>query len=74
MILHFNKASIGNPDIAMWVLKAKGKTYYVEHIDCQCVWSTKETPNNPHTKGSIKVKNCNVEIDENNVATVRKVD
>lgn len=41
----------------MWVLKTKGKTYYVEHVDFENVsFSTKETPDNPHTKGSLKFK------------------
>lgn len=41
----------------MWVLKIKGKTYYVEHVDFKGVdFSTKETPDNSHTKGSIKCK------------------
>lgn len=46
----------------MWVLKAKGNTYYVKHVTSTVGWSTKETPNNPHTKGSLKFKNVNVDI------------
>lgn len=41
----------------MWVIKTKGRTYYVEHVIFDNVsFETKETPDNPHTKGSIKVK------------------
>jgi hypothetical protein len=41
----------------MWVIKTKGQTYYVEHVDFENVsFSTKETPDNPHTKGSLKFK------------------
>lgn len=54
----------------MWVLKTKGETYYVEHVDCNVPWSTKETPDNPHTKGSIKVKNCLLTIDDSNTAII----
>lgn len=55
----------------MWILKTSGKTYYVEHVDCQSPWSTKETPDNNHTKGSIKVKDCLLIIDESNQASIR---
>jgi hypothetical protein len=33
-------------------------------------WSTKETPENSHTKGSIKINNCLVTIDDENAATI----
>lgn len=46
----------------MWVLKAKGETYYVNHVDCNKSWSTKETPDNPSTKGAIKIKKCLLSI------------
>ena len=52
----------------MWVIKAKGESYYVEHVECNVPWSTKETPNNSHTKGSIKIKKCLLVIDDDNVA------
>ena len=52
----------------MWVIKTKGESYYVEHVECQMPWSTKETPNNSHTKGSLKIKRCLLTIDEENTA------
>ena len=55
----------------MWVLKFHGETYYVNHVDCEMPWSTKETPDNSHTKGSIKVKDCLLTIDPENNATLR---
>jgi hypothetical protein len=54
----------------MWVLKFHGETYYVNHVECNIPWSTKETPDNSHTKGSIKVKDCLLQIDENNEAKI----
>jgi hypothetical protein len=47
-----------NPEIPMWVIKHKGSSYYVHHVDVLpgVGFSTKETPDNPHTKGSIKIK------------------
>jgi hypothetical protein len=57
----------------MWCLKTRGDTYYVEHVTCSVSWSTKETPNNPSTKGSIKVKDCLLVIDDENNATLSKL-
>ena len=54
----------------MWVLKFHGETYYVNHVDCEVPWSTKETPDNSHTKGSIKVKNVLVTIDDDNCSKI----
>lgn len=54
----------------MWVLKTKGETHYVNHVIANVGWSTKETPNNNHTKGSLKFKNVDVIIDEQNEATI----
>jgi len=50
--------SLQDPSIPMWVIKAKGETYYVDHVDMESGvgFSTKETPDNPSTKGSIKFK------------------
>lgn len=54
----------------MWVVKTKGESYYVNHVTCELPWSTKETPNNSHTKGSIKIKRCLLSIDSDNCATI----
>lgn len=62
-MFHFNKAHLTDPNIPMWVIKAKGETFYVKHVDVDCPFSTKETPDNPSTKGSLKFKDCCVEID-----------
>lgn len=47
----------------------KGETYYVDHVNCNAPWTTKETPDNPSTKGSLKIKNVTVKI-ENKIATI----
>ena len=57
----------------MWVVKAKGETYYVNHVECELPWSTKETPDNEATKGSIKIKRCHLVIDSENTAHIRKL-
>ena len=58
IIMHFNKMHLIDSNIPMWVIKVKGSTYYVDHVDVDSGvgFSTKETPNNPHTKGSLKFK------------------
>lgn len=67
IVFHFNKKHLQEPTIPMWVVKCRGDTYYVNHIDVSpgVGFSTKETPNNPHTKGSIKFK-ANLMIEEQN--------
>lgn len=70
VIFHFNKGHLTDPSIPTWVIKTKGESYYVHHVSCSVPWSTKETPDNPSTKGAIKVKNCHLIIDEDNNATI----
>ena len=54
----------------MWVLKTHGETYYVDHVDSTLPWTTKETPDNNHTKGSLKFKRCLLTINEDNTAKI----
>lgn len=56
VVFHFNKASITDKTVPMWVIKSKGETFYVDHVDSFVGFSTKETPLNPHTQGSIQFK------------------
>lgn len=73
MVFHFNKKHLEDDTIPMWVIKLRGETFYVEHVNCSVPWSTKETPDNNHTKGSIKIKNCLVRIDNQNVAHITEL-
>lgn len=70
IIFSFNKASITDASIPTWILKTKGETYYVWHVESSAPWSTKETPCNPHTKGSISFKHVDLTINDNNCATI----
>lgn len=72
-MFHFNKKHLEDQTIPMWVIKFHGETLYVNHVDCSIPWSTKETPDNSHTKGSIKVKDCLLTINENNEATISQL-
>ena len=45
----------------MWIIKYDGQTEYVNHVEfCNCSFSSKESPDNPHTKGSLKFKNVDL--------------
>lgn len=56
VIFHFNKHYLVDPTIPMWTLKHQGSTYYVDHLDSDVGFRTKETPDNEATKGSLQFK------------------
>lgn len=58
VIVHYNKKHNEDQSVPPWVIKTKGKSYYVNHFTVSegVGFSTKETPDNPHTKGSLKFK------------------
>lgn len=68
---HFNKKSMEFDFIPMWVVKARGKTFYVNHMDCQAGFTTRETPEHPSTKGSLRVKRGTLSIDTEGNAVIR---
>jgi hypothetical protein len=72
-VFHFNKKHLEDPTIPMWVVKSHGVTFYVNHVSAEIPWSTKETPDNDHTKGSLKFKQCKLSIDDENCATITKL-
>lgn len=75
IVFHFNKMHLTDSSVPMWTLKHKGQTYYVHHmiVDPGVGFSTKETPENSHTKGSLKIKGRLIieKIKEVVVATVK---
>jgi len=56
----------------MWVIKCRGDTYYVNHVDVSpgIGFSTKETPEG-RTKGSIKFKAQLIIEEQNNKITAK---
>lgn len=70
-VFHFNKKHLEDPAIPMWVLKFSGRTMYVNHVDCKLPWSTKETSDNPSTKGAIKIKKALLTINDENEAVLK---
>ena len=72
-VFHFNKKNLEDPTIPMWVIKTGGKTFYVNHVTCRLPWSTKETPDNPSTKGSIKIAKALLTINDDNEAELTEL-
>jgi hypothetical protein len=56
IVFHFNKAHNQDQTIPQWVVKHKGKTYYINHLNSLIGFNTKETPDNEHTKGSLQFR------------------
>lgn len=56
VVFHYNKAHNKDQSIPVWIVKHAGQTYYVDHLDSEVGFSTKETPDNPHTKGALQFK------------------
>ena len=73
VVFHFNKKHLEDDTVPMWVVKSHGVTFYVNHVTAEIPWSTKETPDNISTKGSIKFKRCKLTIDDDNCATLSKI-
>lgn len=73
VVFHFNKKHLEDQTVPMWVLKAHGVTFYIHHIDANIPFSTKETPDNNHTKGSLKFKDCKLTIYDDNTASLDKL-
>lgn len=58
IVFHYNKAHNTDQTIPPWVIKVKGESYYVWHLTVEpgVGFSTKETPDNPHTKAALKLR------------------
>lgn len=66
-MFHYNKKHNEDNKIPQWVVKVKGQTFYVHHMDSTVGFSTKETPDNPHTKGSLQFKGLLKITEENGI-------
>lgn len=67
--LHYNRHSNEFAFFPMWVLKAKGKTYYIHHITANAPWSTRELADGP-TKGMIRLRKANLTITKDGEAII----
>jgi hypothetical protein len=73
IVFHYNKAHNQDQTIPPWVIKHKGQTYYVHHLDSRVGFSTKETPDNEHTKASLMFRG-KLSIIEENENTIAKIE
>lgn len=69
---HFNKISIEFGFMPPWVVKAKGKTFYVSNVDFDSIGTTRETPEHASTKGSIRFRRATLAIDAQGMAIIRR--
>lgn len=69
---HFNKISLEMPFMPAWTLKCRGKSYYVTHVDFDVVGTTRETPEHPSTKGSIRFRHATLELKPDGTATITR--
>lgn len=72
IVFHFNKAHNQDATIPPWIVKHKGQTYYVNHMNSQVGFSTKETPDNEHTKAAIQFRG-KLEIIEEEGQTIANI-
>lgn len=63
-MFHYNKKHNEDSIIPQWVIKVKGQTFYINHLQSNVGFNTKETPDNPHTKGALQFKGKLEIIDE----------
>jgi len=67
---YFNKAHLQYSDvIPRWIIRTKGETFYVHHIDSQIGWSSRELDSGS-TLGMIRLRKCRVEIDATGHCTI----
>jgi hypothetical protein len=66
---HFNRGFLEYPFLPMWALKTKGMTFYINHIEANIPWSTRELPEGS-TRGMIRLKNGDIHIDAEGIAAV----
>lgn len=66
---HFNKGHLEFSFLPRWIIKTKGKSYYVEHVESSAPFTTRELDSGS-TLGMLRFRNCLVTIDRNGVATV----
>ena len=71
IIFAFNKAHNQDRTIPPWIIKHRGQTHYIHHLDSKIGFSTKETPDNEHTKGSLIFRGSLEIIEENGLRIAR---
>ena len=67
---HYNRGANEFAFLPMWVVKTKGKSFYVHHITADCPWTTRETPEGS-TRGMLRFRNCSVSISPEGEAMIK---
>ncbi len=65
--VHYNKISNEFTFMPMWTVKTQGKSFYVNHIDAQMGFSTRELEAGS-TRGMLRFRNVSLTIDETGTA------
>lgn len=68
---HFNKGHVDFPFLPMWVIRAKGRSYYVNDVDFDVPCTTKERATGS-TKGVLRFRRCSIKIDKDGYASVSR--
>ena len=69
---HFNKVSLEFDFMPAWVVKTKGKSFYVTSVEFDATGTTRETPDHASTKGSIRFRRSTLVIDATGAATIQR--
>lgn len=72
IVFHYNKSHNQDQTIPPWIVKHKGQSYYVNHMNSTVGFSTKETPDNEHTKAAIMFRG-KLEIVEEDGQTIANI-
>lgn len=72
VVFHYNKKHNEDKTIPCWIVKHKGQSFYVNHLDSTVGFTTKETPDNEHTKGALQFKG-KLTIIENDGSTTAEI-
>ncbi|MGI4851473.1 MAG: hypothetical protein ACRYGR_05980 [Janthinobacterium lividum] len=66
---HFNRGSLEHPDLPTWILKAKGRTYYIRHFHSEAPFDTRETPEGS-TRGMLRFRDCDLALLPDGTASI----
>jgi hypothetical protein len=66
---HYNRGANDFPFLPTWVIRAKGRSYYVREVEFSAPCTTKERATGS-TKGVLRFKRCSVEIDADGNARI----
>lgn len=69
VVFHYNKKHNEDNTIPCWIVKHKGQSFYVNHLDSTVGFTTKETPDNEHTKGALQFKGKLTIIENDGITT-----